>query len=83
VCDGAKSNKKFFRGLGVGEYMKNGLIYKTVNRYCKDRFIYLMSDVPHLIKTTRNCWFSSSEGGIRCLWVRLMCLAFRLQVWIV
>ena len=25
---------------------------------------YLISDVPHLVKTTRNCWYSSAFGGV-------------------
>ena len=29
-----------------------------------------MSDVPHLMKTTRNCWYSSRTGGARYMWVR-------------
>ena len=58
VCDGAKPNCKFFKSLGMKkEDMKDGIVYRTINRYCNDRFIYLMSDVPHLIKTTRNCWY--------------------------
>ncbi len=71
VCDGAKPNRKFLKELGVGvkEHMKNGIVYKTVNQYCRERFIYFMSNVPHLIKTTRNCWYSSTPGGIRCMWV--------------
>ena len=70
VCDGAKPNRKFFKSLGVTkEDMKNGIVYRTRNRYSHDRFIYLMSDVPHLIKTTRNCWYSSRSGGARYMWV--------------
>ena len=59
VCDGAKPNWKFLKLLGKESEMKHGVIYKTVNRFCQERNIYFMSDVPHLIKTTRNCWYSS------------------------
>ena len=69
VCDSAKSNRKFLKTLGVKEHVKKGIVYKTVNRYCHERFIYFISDVPHLIKTTRNCWYSSSLTGTRCMWV--------------
>ncbi len=70
VSDGAKPNRKFFNSLGVEKTdMKNGIVYRTVNRYCHERYIYLMSDVPHLIKTTRNCWYSSKSGGARYMWV--------------
>ena len=76
VCDGAKSNRKFLKTLGVKEHMKKGIVYKTVNRYCHERFIYFISDVPHLIKTTRNCWYSSSLGGTRCMWVHVSLLLY-------
>ena len=69
VCDGAKSNRKFLRSLGKESEMKHGVVYKTENRYCRGQHIYLMSDVPHLIKTTRNCWYSSKSGGTRYMWV--------------
>ncbi len=62
------------KSLGVEKDMKNGIVYKTVNRYCHDRYIYFLSDVPHLIKTTRNCWFSSAIGGTQCMWV---CVTFK------
>lgn len=55
--------------MGIKKEKKDGVVYKTVNRYSTDRHIYLMSDVPHLIKTTRNCWYASRTGGTRCMWV--------------
>ena len=69
VCDGAKPNRKFLKSLGKESEMKHGVVYKTVNRFCQERNIYFMSDVPHLIKTTRNCWYSSKSGGARYMWV--------------
>ena len=69
VCDGAKPNRKFLNSMGRESEMKHGVMYKTVNRFCQERFIYFMSDVPHLIKTTRNCWYSSKTGGARYMWV--------------
>ena len=74
VCDGAKPNQKFLKGLSGSEGMKNGIPYKTVNRYCKDRNIFFISDVPHLIKTTRNCWYSSTSSGTRYMWVSFFLL---------
>ena len=39
--------------------------YKTINLFSKEkRFIYFISDVPHLIKTARNCL--SNSGSNRC-----------------
>ena len=69
ACDGAKPNRKFLKSLGKESEMKYGVVYKTVNRFCQERNIYFMSDVPHLIKTTRNCWYSSKSGGVRYMWV--------------
>ena len=43
------------------------LVYKLKNIYAPDgRHLYIFSDPPHLIKTTRNCWASKC----RTLWVR-------------
>ncbi|XP_022786484.1 uncharacterized protein LOC111326694 isoform X1 [Stylophora pistillata] len=36
--------------------------YRTVNLYAPNRFIYIFSDAAHLIKTTRNCVYSSGHG---------------------
>ena len=47
MSDGAKNNRKFFKGKGIKEDKKEGIIYKTVNRFCTDKYIYLMPDVPH------------------------------------
>lgn len=69
VCDGAKSNRRFMKGMGIKEERKDGVVYKTVNRYSTDRHIFLMPDVPHLMKTTRNCWYASRTGGTRCMWI--------------
>ena len=42
------------------------LLYKVANIYAEDgRELFFLSDVPHLIKTVRNCWYSKA----RSLWV--------------
>ncbi len=67
TADGASPNRNFFKmnGYGMG-------VYKTKNS-CADpeenRPLYFMSDVPHLIKTTRNCWSHSGISGTRLLTV--------------
>ena len=45
--------------------------YKTLNPYSDEtRYIYFISDVPHLMKTVRNCWSHSfGHGCTRKLWV--------------
>ncbi|XP_069106990.1 uncharacterized protein [Argopecten irradians] len=68
TCDGATPNRKFFnihRLNGHGDE----LVYKTVNPHCPERDIYFISDVPHLLKTTRNCFANSfSHRNTRKLW---------------
>ena len=46
-------------------------VYKTTNRYSEEeRPVFFVSDVPHLLKTTRNNWSHSfSHGCTRTLWV--------------
>ena len=78
TCDGASSNRKFFR-MHSTQNRKGEVTYKTKNPYSQDgRDIYFMSDVPHLIKTTRNCWSNSfGHSHTRALWVRNSGLAIR------
>lgn len=63
TADGASPNRKFFS--------LHGKLNKTQNPYSlDDRYIYFVSDVPHLLKTTRNCWsHSGGHGMTRLLWV--------------
>ena len=43
------------------------IVHKVKNRYAEDdRYIYLFSDPPHLIKTARNCLMKS--GTKRLMW---------------
>ena len=71
-CDGASPNRKFFKMHG-NYGLKDGVIYKAINRYSEDkRDIYFMSDVPHLLKTIRNCWSHSGYGQTRLMQVRTM-----------
>lgn len=37
--------------------------YHTINVYAPHRYIYFFSDAPHLVKTTRNCLYSSGHGS--------------------
>ena len=63
-CDGATSNRKFFSMHGNG--------HKTNNPYSDDptREIFFFADVPHLVKTTRNCFSNSfAHTDTRALWV--------------
>ena len=46
------------------------IVYRTKNIYTKEmRFIYFSADVPHLMKTVRNCLFHYGSGrGTRYMW---------------
>lgn len=57
VCDGATSNRKFMKMFREG---KEEITHRIKNIYAdEDRPIFLISDVPHLLKTTRNSWANS------------------------
>jgi uncharacterized linocin/CFP29 family protein len=45
----------------------NYYIFITHDKYV--RFVYFISDMPHLIKTVRNCWLHSTFSGARLLTV--------------
>ena len=68
TADGAGPNRKFFH-LHFNSTKKQ-VCYKTTNPYTKEsRPIYFFCDVPHLMKTTRNCWSHSGTNGTRSMWV--------------
>ena len=49
--------------------------YKTINPFSPEkRPIFFISDVPHLLKTTRNCWshsFAHKDTSKLCVYVKL------------
>lgn len=66
TSDGASANRKFYKMHGK----KKNLVYKTDNPYREGQSIFFFSDVPHLVKTTRNCWSNSFfHKESRALWV--------------
>ena len=68
TCDGSSANRKFIKLHG-----KSGeLVYKTANIYSVESHpLFFISDVSHLLKTTRNCWANSfAHSQSRTLWVR-------------
>ena len=75
-CDGASPNRRFFRLHKRSSSKSNIPTYKTTNPYSSDeRDIYFISDVPHLMKTARNCWSHSfAHGDQRPLWVSRPCM---------
>ena len=69
TCDGAGQNRKFFEMHKAAN--GNGDVVNSVpNPFSEDeRSIYFISDVPHLIKTARNCMANSgSHRNSRKLW---------------
>ena len=55
--------------MHAGPASNEDVVYKTVNWFSSDRFIYFFADPPHLIKTARNCLAKSGSGNAsRLLW---------------
>lgn len=55
ISDGACTNRKFY---DIIKENTNNMFY-AINPHKPERRIYLFSDVPHLLKTTRNCFENS------------------------
>lgn len=56
TSDGAKTNRRFYR---LCQQDRRGLPYKTSNPYNSSRELFFFCDVPHLLKTARNCFSNS------------------------
>ena len=71
TADGASPNRRFFK---MHKFLQGDsqatVVYRAKNIHSKDhRFIYFFADVPHLIKTARNCLSSSGSGrATRYMW---------------
>ena len=63
TCDGASPNRRLWKLHS----QKDEMIYKVPNIFAPEgsRYLYFISDPPHLLKTIRNSWSSSN----RHLWV--------------
>lgn len=62
ICDRASSNRRLWKLHSKG----SEFTYRVPNPYASDcRFLYFISDPPHLLKTIRNSLFNSK----RKLWV--------------
>ena len=56
TANGAIPNRKFFR-MHYVKKDSSTYLYKVRNVYSpENRWLYFVSDPPHLIKTIRNCW---------------------------
>jgi len=70
VGDGAACNRAFIDMHKPITRTESGIIFDTVNFCAEDRRpLYFMSDVAHLLKTVRNCFYNSGEEPkkTRCL----------------
>lgn len=68
TADGASPNRKFFRMHKTPDFP---FPHKAKNPYAKEeRWVFFISDPPHLIKTVRNCWSHSGPSGTRHMEVR-------------
>lgn len=67
TCDGYSVNRRFLK-LHNCEGVGTSISHKLLNPYSPEpgrKYIYFVSDPPHLIKTVRNSWASKK----RDLWV--------------
>ena len=79
TCDGAATNRAFFKMHRPLSYLdESSVVYRTINLYDKTRYIWFFSDTPHLMKTARNCLYSSGSGPGK---TRNMCNDGLLIVW--
>ena len=64
TSDGASPNRRLYRmHKPLDNNAEDDLCYRTINLYAPHRYIYFFSDAPHLVKTTRNCLYSSGHGS--------------------
>ena len=60
VSDGASQNRTFYRmHSGLHDHPDADVVYKTVNLFGPERYIYFIADGPHLMKTARNALYHS------------------------
>ena len=70
TSNGSSPNRKVYRLMNdPNDAIKPG--YKCPNPFTTDdRSLYFVADVPHLRKTTQNCWSNSHGHSRKCaLWV--------------
>ena len=70
TSDGSSPNRKLYR-LMKDPSNATTPGYRCPNPFTEDdRSLYFVADVPHLLKTTRNCWSNShGHSRTRTLWV--------------
>lgn len=53
VSDGTTTNRRMWTEFGISGQL-NSLFNKTIHPMDDDRFLYFLSDAPHLVKCIRN-----------------------------
>ncbi|XP_055877443.1 uncharacterized protein LOC129924769 [Biomphalaria glabrata] len=66
TSDKASSNQKMYQMHKIDD--NDEICFKCVNLFSPDRFIFFISDPPHLIKTVRNNILNSGYGQTHLLW---------------
>lgn len=59
ICDGFSTNRAFIKMHKPATILPSGIIFDTINKAAPERKLYFISDVPHLLKTIRNCFMNS------------------------
>ncbi|KAK3910961.1 Transposable element P transposase [Frankliniella fusca] len=59
VCDGSSTNRAFIQSHKPASSHPSGTVFDTVNKCARHRKLFFLSDVPHLLKTIRNCFLNS------------------------
>ena len=74
VCDGAKTNRGIWKHFGINGKVNEDVVCSFENPYeGADRKIYIISDVPHLLKCIRNNLFSRKLFKVNYILLRLFC----------
>lgn len=70
TSDGASQNRTFYKMHKILDAdCERDICYRTKNLFATSRYIYFFADVPHLIKTARNCLSNSGTSkGTRYMW---------------
>ncbi|KAK3925819.1 Transposable element P transposase [Frankliniella fusca] len=59
VSDGCSINRSFIKKHKPATLHPSGVIFDTWNKCARGRKLFFISDVPHLLKTIRNCFLNS------------------------
>lgn len=63
VSDGSSVNRAFIKKHKPVTSNEYGIVFDTWNKTARHRKLFFIADVPHLLKTTRNCLLNSRWDG--------------------